>query len=102
VIFVCVIPVALTAAILCDGCNPLAEVKEGVIKKEKREKIFWHRHHELLARAAYDRIQRQLWRFLSDADEPAPVAHLDGSPEPKRNSKERSNRERQANARRMG
>ncbi|MFL6352342.1 MAG: hypothetical protein ACJ74Z_10910 [Bryobacteraceae bacterium] len=59
--------------ILSEGCNLLAEVKEGVITKEKREKIFSHRHQELLTRGAYDRIQRQLWRFLSDTDEPAPV-----------------------------
>jgi hypothetical protein len=87
---------------LSEGCDLLGEIKEGMITKEKREKIFSHRHEELLARAAYDRTQRQLWRFLSETDKPAPVTRLDESPEPKRNLEERRNQQRAANARRMG
>jgi hypothetical protein len=56
------------ARIMQEGCDLLGEVKEGVIPDDQREKIFAHRKQELLAYAAYIRVQRRLWTLLSDSD----------------------------------
>jgi hypothetical protein len=86
--------------ILADGCDLLGDVQEGSLTEEQREKIFSNRKEQLLAHDAYDRAQRQLWRFLSDAE--PPLARLDDSPQPKRNSSERSSRDRREKDKRIG
>jgi hypothetical protein len=86
-------------SILSEGCDLLRDLQEDSLTEEQREKIFSNRKEQLLAHDAYDRAQRQLWRFLSDAELPA---HLDNSPQPKRNSSERSSRERREKDKRIG
>jgi hypothetical protein len=51
-----------------EGCELLGEVKEGLIPKNTRDKIFSHRKQELLAHAAYTRARTRLWSFLSDSE----------------------------------
>ncbi len=48
-----------------EGCELLGEVKEGLIPKNTRDKIFSHRRQELLAHAGYTRARKRLWSFLS-------------------------------------
>jgi hypothetical protein len=86
--------------ILSDGCDLLGEVKEGLITENKREQILSHRKQQLLAHDAYEKAQRRLWRLLSDSD--PRLDNLTDTPQPKRNSRERSSREPQKDDRRTG
>jgi hypothetical protein len=51
-----------------EGCELLAQIREGPISENKQNEIFSHRGKELLAYAVYTRAQRRLWKFLNDSE----------------------------------
>jgi hypothetical protein len=54
--------------LLEEGCYLLAQIKEGLITENKRDKIFSHRKQELSAYAAYTKARRRLWSLLTDSE----------------------------------